>query len=523
MRVKHLLDLITEPGYRKSRDVWRSRDNLRCPVAVCVPDEGDYTRCLVSGETEWRYGRYTPKAYYAVLAWQMAYDAVTKGNGGYYDVEWRDVSEGFRTVRYVRKPVEALISEFRAELKRIVESGSVTVRFGRYDYQVPADQPNLIVRDYVMDGALLRDTRNHHKPQVWESVEPGEPVSFTWAEVENCFVDLLEIEVAFLLGEDMRRCTEIDEGFLKACEACDVENMRRLLDAGANMYATDKWGGSAATAVVEAYDRFSQPDNFSSVAAALDLLVSRGYDLDFCGYADCTPLYQATYADDRIVELLLSRGADPNVPCWIASSWSGVAEIPYEHASDDKWIDGDEDGSFERMQYLLLQHGSCTCADIRLREWADLDGIAKYDDPNVANRLGAVAPQMEWITRRAVEAAQHLCCWGVQLAWKSGANLTVRDARGRGLIRVALEDAKMVVESKREHQWTPDEFDYAEFVMLIISGFGVPYTREDERLVEDFCTEHGYERMRTEIRKCKERLAQQGQHPNKCPGNVSVR
>ena len=97
-------------------------------------------------------------------------------------------------------------------------------------------------------------------------------------------------------------------------------------------------------------------------------------------------------------------------------------------------------------------------------------------------------------------SAQHLCSWGLQLARKHGGDLAVRDARGRSLLRIDLEDAKDVLSSRKERAWTPGEFDYAEFVLVLFKSLAAPYADADKAMLEEFCAVRGYERMRNEIR-----------------------
>ena len=77
----------------------------------------------------------------------------------------------------------------------------------------------------------------------------------------------------------------------------------------------------------------------------------------------------------------------------------------------------------------------------------------------------------------------------------------MRDARGRSLLQIALEDAKDILSSRKERAWTPGEFDYAEFVLVLFKSLDAPYADADREMLEEFCTAHGYERMQKEIRK----------------------
>ena len=77
----------------------------------------------------------------------------------------------------------------------------------------------------------------------------------------------------------------------------------------------------------------------------------------------------------------------------------------------------------------------------------------------------------------------------------------MRDARGRSLLQIALEDARNILSSRKERAWTPGEFDYAEFVLVLFKSLNAPYADADKAMLEEFCTAHGYERMQNEIRK----------------------
>lgn len=502
MRTTHLLDLITWKGCEKARNVWHTYDNSWCPVAVSAPwTEARFTRCLSTRDERYRYGVYTLRAYYAICLWRKTFETLMSGDARRYDVEWVDVADGFRSVRYLHKPVSELIAEFRSELKRNADAGTVSVRLGRYDYPSPAGNPKLIVNDYVLEPEMFMEDRGFHRPEKWSAVAPGEPKTFGWEEVKDYFVDLNEIEVAFLEGAKMRRCTELDGRFLKACEECDLVEMKRLLDAGANMYATDEWGDCAGGKLVESC--WDEPaEGKKKAQEALELLLDRGYDLDFCGYDSTTPLYEATYSNDAdMLEFLLAKGANPNVPSWI--SVDEELRIPYERLDEEKFIEGeyDDDGMLERMQYSLLRHGSLPCYDGDCGALGDLERVTKYDDPEVMKRHPALISDETTPDNSLIISAQHLCSWGLQLARKHGGDLAVRDVRGRSLLQIALEDAKDILTSRKERAWTPGEFDYAEFVLVLFKSLDAPYADADKAMLEEFCAAHGYERMRNEIRK----------------------
>ncbi len=499
MRTTHLLDLVTRKGCEKARNVWRTHDNRRCPVAVSAPwTEACFTRCLSSGDDRYRYGKYTPRAYYAVLIWWKAYETMMGRDSKCYDVEWVNVAEGFRSVHYLHRPVSELIAEFRSELKRMADMGAVSVRLGRYDYPSPAEDPKLVVNDYVLEPEMFVEGRGVRRAEKGSAVARGEPKTVGGEEIKDYFVDLNEIEVAFLEGAKMCRCTELDGRFLKACEECDLVEMKRLLDAGANMYATDEWGDCAGGKLVEGCLGESA-EREKKAQEALELLLNRGYDLDFCGYDSTTPLFEASYSEPDMLEFLLAKGANPNVPSWI--SVDEQLMIPYERLDEEKFIEGeyDVDGSLERMQYALLRYGSFPFYDDDTGGLDGLERVTRYDDPEVIKRHPALLSDAIAPDNALIISAQHLCAWGLQLAWKYGGDLTVHDARGRGLLQIALEDAHDILSARKEHAWTPGEFDYAEFALVLFRSLNAPYTNADKVLLEEFCKTHGCERLRSEI------------------------
>ncbi|MEK9662803.1 MAG: ankyrin repeat domain-containing protein, partial [Alphaproteobacteria bacterium] len=95
-------------------------------------------------------------------------------------------------------------------------------------------------------------------------------------------------------------------GFSHSSSTCD-RVQATLLDLGADPNYEDHAGFPSLTATLTCGDR---PD----MHAILELLLERGADPNVHGFNDYTPLHDAVRMHDRrAVDLLLAHGADPTV------------------------------------------------------------------------------------------------------------------------------------------------------------------------------------------------------------------
>ncbi|KAJ5397843.1 hypothetical protein N7509_005956 [Penicillium cosmopolitanum] len=89
----------------------------------------------------------------------------------------------------------------------------------------------------------------------------------------------------------------------RAVEAGLTENARVLIDAGANVNATERFGNSVASSAV-----------FNGHAETLSLLFEKGLSIDFRVYEEPPLLAAVQYSYENIVEILLANNADVDEP-----------------------------------------------------------------------------------------------------------------------------------------------------------------------------------------------------------------
>ena len=144
--------------------------------------------------------------------------------------------------------------------------------------------------------------------------------------------------------EKPRRVRALDRELLEAAEEGDLDGVKDLIDAGANVDASIEGDGSPLIAasranrlavVVELLNRGADVnfavsgDGNPLIAAAaagaekiVDQLLSRGAEIDLIVPGDENALIQAAGAGHfAIVKMLVDRGADVNARVWVDWSW----------------------------------------------------------------------------------------------------------------------------------------------------------------------------------------------------------
>lgn len=272
-----------------------------------------------------------------------------------------EASECFNTLRFKRPDrAHAYCVEFKRLLRALAESGEIKSAIGR----VPR-RPYPWDEQYPYEEIVLADDCEH-QPYAWqrpgfEAVIPDyqELPSLPWAEVEGCFVDLTEDELALLQGEKVinKSPVPVDEELAEACSQLDVHRVETLLKAGANPNAISakQLDETPMEVTIKAAFRgeIENPSIFN-MYRILDLLLAYGGDVNFCPFAACTPLYEASTWEPELVKFLLERGAEPNVPSWI--ELGGEPVTPLDSVIDDI----NECGEFPKLQEsrdLLEKHG----------------------------------------------------------------------------------------------------------------------------------------------------------------------
>ena len=169
--------------------------------------------------------------------------------------------------------------------------------------------------------------------------------------------------------------TEKGISLFKACDNLDIDAIRIAIEAGANVLAIDQDGGTSIYKCVEAVTdeyldecdpRKSMDDlerKIQKMQKCVDYLLEHGADINLYGFGClCTPLCESVYIPDaRVMEFLLSRGADPNYNtdfdsmCSTKDEWyirSSALSMVYDELS----VVGEKYN--EEQKELLLAHGA---------------------------------------------------------------------------------------------------------------------------------------------------------------------
>jgi hypothetical protein len=101
--------------------------------------------------------------------------------------------------------------------------------------------------------------------------------------------------------------TELERRMINAASDLRIDEVERMLPAGANINALDDTDETALTAATSTY-RLHNPER----QRVMRRLIELGVDVNLFGYDGQDPLLSATFsADPALVELLLDAGADP--------------------------------------------------------------------------------------------------------------------------------------------------------------------------------------------------------------------
>lgn len=513
MRVIHLTDLLTWEEIWTCQDVSKtgtgkgfSPIRMRMPGEVCP-------RCLTSANGKGYVGTwFSAKARYAEELLRRAEESIIETTGMEPErVEWVAASESFNTIRWPNLDKETYVSAVMQEMKRLADSGAVTVRtgvrslgMGKSVVGEEEERLEIILPDYRR-GAF-------EAPRLEEVLKPGGVdarfFSFSWAEIAEGYAVLTPMQVAFLHEEKLHRHTALDDELLHACEELDEDGIRRALEKGANIHALGDYGQSVCSCLVDSFGMYWNA-RFDPMVCdlelgrrLLELLWVHGADVDLAGAGEHTALNYAVYCESWMTELLLQLGANPDEPSLIEKHGDEKAQTPLEnvwkHYHFDclqEWhLPDDQDRpDYLRMMRLLFRYGG---GGVMM----DQEGVLR--DMGRIERTGQhykddVAKGIDGIQCLFFQAVRTLDVWGANAAIWSGALVDALDSLGRNAVRIALEDSAGACGKRFEGDFNRVLTD---FVLFLLGHAKVPMAVEDWRWLAQECRTREHEELLEELK-----------------------
>ena len=497
--VKLLTELISPEEIIEADNVRETHQAQYCPVGISLPKESDVALKYHCGSERFSEFRYTPRAYFAVRVWETVRDnLLTRPEfAGALEIEWYPVAATFRSVRFVNGGTERFITAMFEEMRRIADSRTVEIRYGRFDLPALPTLPDYPRRYYIMPQELLTEKRGYGMKDELKPLQNTPAGNFSWNDIKYVFVILKPIQLAYIAGDEMNRHTPLDEEFIDACGEFDLTKVKELVAKGANIHAAGQYGDTAmsnmmfryASAAVDenGHCRFDNKNRDKFIELA-EYLLSLGYNINLAGYADSTCLDAVPHVEDMdIAEFLLAHGANPNLGSFIGdfpSRWH-LGRTVLDHIWEDL-ICG-EDPWCEKLSTFLLRHGALPVPEGEPLPEDELEKIKDYwkeqgqwDDSLCSGLSNADAALM-------IHCAQNFAFSDMALVAQNGGNVNVRDPRGRNLLQIVLEDAGPTESSHKYFQK-----DLAEMSLMLLCGLKLQLSEAEIERAKETCRAKNY-------------------------------
>ena len=282
----------------------------------------------------------TLKLHYAIQVWCKAALISARNPSDllyYWWLHWESDGSPFNKLVYSNFycdiTVEQLLNWFWELLEKIADSGEIQVAEG---YMINCEGegntgPKVICK-VILDEATGRDI---HKmvDNIYTYPYNKELKTFKWEEIKDFFYEMSLDQLRLTMPGKLHNHTDVDDILLKACRDWDVELIELSLKRGANINCLDKSGRSVLQNAVEYFkdqgvylNRDYTKEELNAIKVSnekkckevVDLLLSKGADINLFGYDGMTPLTCAYY--DRSISMmryLLERGASPNTNCYL--------------------------------------------------------------------------------------------------------------------------------------------------------------------------------------------------------------
>ena len=465
-----LTDLIALDEMQIADDVKNTHEVFHGPIGIRLPTESKVSLICSDNHENYSEFRYTPRAYFAVKVWEAARERLLAlpEFANALDIEWYPVAASFNSIRFVNGYPDEFIRRMFEEMEQLANSGTIEIQYGRFDEPALPSRPDYPRRFYIMPPKMFVSKRNCSVENELKSMQGTVAERMSWENIKDAFVVLKPIQLAFIAGNPMNRHTPLDEEFITACSHFDYEKVRELVEKGANIHATGKYGETALSEMtswyhynlntafnddeeeddddIDDWEGFYNGDdddcvivrnnhNYDNYIKIANYLFSLGYNINIAGYGcdDYTTLLNLKYIHDlRIARFLLDNGADPNMP-----SCHGVATL------DEIWIEHDiypASTSLNEISKILLIHGALP---VTKDEKMDENELDEWIEKQVASGCWdkRLCGTMTKLDAALVHSALYLLFYDLARLAQSGGNINQRDERGRNILQIVLEEA----------------------------------------------------------------------------------
>ncbi|MBQ9338664.1 MAG: hypothetical protein IJS14_15355 [Lentisphaeria bacterium] len=493
--VKLLSELLTPDEIITAENVRNTHEVGFCPVGTSLWDESYVAlKCHCGAETYGEF-RYTPRAYFAVKVWKTARDNLLRRPefARALDIEWYPVAASFRSVRFVNGDPEKFIAAMSAEMKRIADSHSIEIRYGRFDAPAIPELPDYPRRYYIMPLDLMKQKRGYGMKDELKPLQGSPAGDFSWSDIADAFVVLKPIQLAFIAGDDMNYCRPLDEEFIDACGDFDLKKVKELVAKGANIHAVSKYGDTAMDNMICHYfwtfnedsDEHVRSNNRARFIRLAEYLLSLGYNINLAGYAAATCLDSAPHGSDlEIVKFLLDNGADPNIGSFIGDGGEFLGRTVLAHVWDDYYT-LDEGENYNDLELLLLRYGALPIpageriSRGKLDAW--IEGQKEKDRWNDSVCLG-----LSKFDAALINCAKNMSFYYMALIAQSGGDVNVRDTKGRNLLQVTLDENELTEKNQKYFK-----IDLAEMTLMLLCGLKLKLSKEEVEQAKATCQAKG--------------------------------
>ena len=494
--VKLLTELISPEERIVAENVKETHQVHYCPIGISLPNESDIAlKYSCHGEHISEF-RYTPRAYFAVKVWETAQDDLLKRPefAGALDIEWYPVAATFRSVRFVNGSTERFIAAMFEEMKRVADSRTIDIRYGCFDMPALPSLPDYPRRYYIMPEKLLIEKGGYAMQDELEPLQNTPAGTFSWGDIEDAFVVLKPIQLAYIAGDEMNNHTPLDEEFLRACGDFDIAKVKELVAKGANIHAAGQYGETAMEIMMMSYfdlaegnenehSSFHDEDRKKFIEFARYLL-SLGYNIDISGYCTLTCLGYATLVDDlAIVKFLLDSGADPNVGSFIGDAGNVWGTTVLARAWD---MGAFGDWNFTELSNLLLRYGALPVTKEEQPKGGELN--TRVEKLKAEGRWNSThCAGLSELDSMLVNCARNVFFYYVALIAQNGGNIDVRDSLGRNLLQIMLEDAGPTESNPKYFQE-----NLAEMALMLLCGLKLKLSDAEIEQAKETCRSKGH-------------------------------